>query len=101
MSKWADYGISEVRYNAEHTHIVKTKVHEDSGDTIGVGKEWTRSDVITSIENGKSFVTILRNADGKWIKGEDVRIITVNSIKYIRTDANNKAADNLGNLPEF
>ena len=50
MAKWADYCISAVRYNAEHTHIVKVKVHIDSGDTIGTATEWTRSEVVTAIE---------------------------------------------------
>ena len=101
MAKWADYCISSVRYNAEHTHIVKVKVHNDSGDTIGAATEWTRSEVVTAIGSDKTFVTITQTTDRKWNKGEDVRIITVNGMKYIRTDANSRASDNLGNLPEF
>jgi hypothetical protein len=101
MEKWADYGISKVRYNAERTHILKVKVHEDKGDTIGVATEWTRNEVVSAIERGKSFVTILRDADDKWKKGQDVHVITVNGVKYIRTDRNRRASDNLENLPEF
>lgn len=101
MAKWADYCISAVRYNTEHTHIVKVKVHTYSGDAIGNATEWIRSEVVTAIEAGKTFVTITRTTDWKWNKGEDVRIITVNGVNYIRTDANSKASDNLGNLPEF
>lgn len=101
MAKWADYCISEVRYNTEHTHIVKVKVYPDLGDTLGNITELTRLEVVNSIGQGKSFVTIYRNSEGKFNKGEDVRIITVSGTKYIRTDANSKAADNLGNLPEF
>jgi hypothetical protein len=101
MAKWADFCISAVRYNPEHTHIVKVRVHIDTGETIESATEWARSEVITAIGAGKTFVTITRTTDGKWSKGEDVRIITVNGEKYIRTDANSKASDNLGNLPEF
>lgn len=101
MTKWADYCISAVRYNSEHTHIVKVKVHVDSGDQIGSPTEWTRFEVVSTIENRKTFVTIARSSDGKWKKGEDVHIITVGGVKYLRTDANSKASDNLGNLPEF
>lgn len=100
-NKWADYCISEVRYNAEHTHIVKVKIHVDNGETIGSPNESQRSEVVNAIQNGKTFVTIIRGTDSKWKKGEDVRIVTVNGTKYIRTDANSKASDNLGNLPEF
>ena len=101
MTKWADYCISAVRYNAEHTHIVKVKVHADMGDNLGNATEWTRTEVVSAIENKKTFVTITPSTDGKWKKGEDVRIITVGGVKYLRTDANSKASDNLGNLPEL
>jgi hypothetical protein len=101
MTKWADYCISEVCYDTDRTHIVKVRVRIDSGDTIGTATEWTRSEVVTAIGADKTFVTITRTTDGKWSKGEDVRILPVNGVKYIRTDANSKASDNLGNLPEF
>ena len=101
MEKWADYGISAVRYDAEQTHILRVKAHEDKGDTIGTAVEQTRSEVVSAIERGKSFVTILRGADNKWKKGQDVHVITVNGVKYIRTDQNRRASDNLENLPEF
>lgn len=101
MAKWADYCISAVRYNVERTHIVKVKVHADTGDSIGNATDWARSDVVSAIESGKTFVTITRTSDEKWSKGEDVRPVTINGVKYIRTDANSKASDNLGNLPEF
>lgn len=101
MNKWADYGISSVEYNAQRTHIVKVKVHLDNGDTIGAAEEWSRSQVVSSIEQGKTFTTILKGTDGRWKKGQDVHIVTVKGAKYIRTDQNQTAADNLENLPEF
>lgn len=78
---------------------MKVRVHEDEGDKIGDPTERTRSQVVTAIENGKTFVTILQG--GKWKKGQDVHIITVKGTKYLRTDQNLKASDNLGELPEF
>ena len=101
MAKWADYGISAVRYNNEKTHIAKVKVHEDRGDTVGVAVEWSRTRVASTIEEGESFVTILRNDSGKWRRGQDVHVVTVNGVKYIRTDQNWTASDNLENLPEY
>jgi Protein of unknown function (DUF3892) len=100
MPKWADYGISNVRYNAAHTHIDKVKVREDKGDTLGTEEEWARTKVVSEIEKGTTFVTILKT-DDKWKKGQDVHLVTVNNVKYIRTDKNQKASDNLENLPEF
>ncbi len=101
MTKWADYCISAVRYNEDKTHIVKVKVHSDNGDTIGNSSEWKREKVVTEIEGGTIFVTIFKSTDGKWNKGQDVHIVKVNGIKYIRTDKNSRASDNLENLPEF
>ena len=101
MAKWADYGISEVRYDDDRTHIVKVKVREDKGDKFGPAEEWARKAVVSAIEGGTTFVTILTSSDGKWQNGQDVHIITVKGVKYIRTDQNPKAADNLENLPEF
>jgi hypothetical protein len=100
-NKWADYGISHVRCDSEKTHIVKVMVHEDNGETITRVGEWTRNQVVSAIEGGKTFVTILKGSNNNWNKGQPVRIIKVNGVKYIRTDENNKAADNLENLPEF
>jgi len=42
MEKWADCGISHMRYDAERTHIVKVKVRKDQGETLGATEEWTR-----------------------------------------------------------
>lgn len=101
MAKWADYCISEVQYNSEHTHINKVRAYPDKGDTLGDSVIWARLDVVNASGRGNSFVTIYKNSDGKYKKGEDVRVLTVNNVKYIRTDTNNKASDNLGTLPEF
>lgn len=101
MTKWADYGISEVRYNGEHTHIDQVKVHVDNGESISAATIWKREDVVKALENGKTFVTILKSTEGKWNKGQLVYIVIVGGIKFIKTVDNNKASDNLENLPEF
>lgn len=101
MNKWADYCISAIRYDINKNRIIKTKIHKDNSDSIGNEEEWTRTQVISAIEDGKTFVTITRNNNNSWIKGQDVHVITVNNNKYIRTDKNSKEADNLENLPEF
>ena len=101
MTKWADYLISAVNYNANHTHINKVRVHEDKGDTIGEAKIHSRSSIVDEIDSGTTFVTILKNSNGKWDKGQKVFVIKINGTKYIKTVDNNKEEDNLENLPEF
>ncbi len=101
MAKWADYGISRVGYNDQRTHIVKVELYEDKGDSLGSAEVWSRDQVVSAIGRGKTFVTILRASDGNWMKGQEVHTVTVNGTKYIRTDQNQQASDNLENLPEF
>jgi hypothetical protein len=101
MTKWADYGISAVRYSATRKHIDKVRVHADNGDTIGTGVEGARSDVISALKRGSTFVTILKSSDDKWKKGASVHIFTVRGTEYIKTVDNGKEEDNLGSLPEF
>ena len=101
MAKWADYGISAVRYNSAHTHIDRVKAHPDNGDTIGSPIEKSRQEVISAIKGGTTFVTIIKNSEGKWIKGQPVFIIRINGTEYIKTVDNGKQSDNLENLPEF
>ncbi len=101
MSKWADYGISAVQYNTEHKHIVKLRIHEDKGDTIGAPTDYTRQSVIDAIHNGTTFVTIIKDTSGKWNKGQSVYIIKISGTEYVKTKDNGKESDNLENLPEF
>jgi len=100
MAKWADFCISAVRYDTTESHIDKVRVHVDNGDTLSNPAEWTRAQVVSAIEGKRSVITVY-DKDGKWRRGEDVRVIVVNGIKFIRTDTNYRAADNLGNLPRF
>ncbi len=101
MEKWADYCISAVSYSEDPKHIKEAEVRQEEGNMIGPGKIWSRSQVVSSIESGDSFITILKSEDGKWKRGEDVHIIEVKGEKYIRTDKNEIEKDNLGDLPEF
>ena len=99
--KWADYGISEVRYNSKGTHIEQVKVHVDNGDTMEPANVWTRENVISYLDKNYSFVTIIKKNNGNWGFGAKVEIITVNGSKYIRTNRNKIAMDNLEDLPKF
>lgn len=100
MAKWADYGISEVRYNATHTHIDSVRIRKDNDTTIGEPEEHQRAVIVKAIKDGVTFVTIMW-ANGIWQKGQPVYIIKVNGTEYIKSRDNGKEGDNLENLPEF
>lgn len=97
---WADYLISKVRYNERETHIVRVIAHIDKGETLGPGVERTREEIVGLLGVGYTFVTIFKQA-GTWRQGAPVRVVTIDGEKYIRTDADNTKADNLGELPRF
>jgi hypothetical protein len=101
MAKWADYVITEVKFNEKHTHIDKVRAREDNGDTLGSPQEYARQDVVKAINNGSTYVTAFKSNDGKWTKGEDVFVIKINGTDYIKTKRDDTAKDNLDNLPEF
>ena len=101
MAKWADYLISAVRYNSEHTHVDQVLAHEDTDESVGEGKIYNRQTIVDAIKNGTTFVTIYKNDQGKWSKGQKVYVINVNGTDYIKTVDNGKEEDNLENLPEF
>jgi hypothetical protein len=100
MAKWADFAITKVKYNREHTHIDEAEVRSDNGDSISDPGYWSRQDIVSAILRGTTFVTAYWR-DGKWQKGEDVRIVTIHGERFIRTDNNSTKSDNLGSLPEY
>lgn len=99
--KWADYGISAVRYNSEHTRIDRVRVHTGSGKTIGPASENSRINVVSGIKNGTTLTTITKDAGGDWQQGQAIFIIKINGLDYIKTVDDEKAEDILENLPEF
>jgi len=100
LAKWADYCISAVTYDRGHSLIVKASVCEDKGDALGGASEWTRAELIATLDIGRTFVTIWMGKDGMYKKGEEVGIVSHDGVMYIRTDENNIAADHLGNMVE-
>ncbi len=60
---------------------------------------WSRAQVVSAIGNGTTFVTILKDSDGKWEKGAAVKRYTVDGEWFIKTVSNSKACDNLDELP--
>ena len=99
--KWADYCISAVRYNEKRTHIEFVKAFNDNGEKLGEEKQYARKTVVDAIEDKTSFVTITKNKDDKWVKGQPVFDIEINKTKFIKTERNEKECDNLESLPEF
>lgn len=101
MGKWADYCIVEVHYGTDPAVIEEVKARPDTGESLGAEQSMSRRMVVNKIEDGTTFVTVYKGADGKWNKGESVAIVKIDNTKYLRTDANKIKKDNLGKLPQY
>lgn len=101
MAKWADYCIAAVRFNSSRTHIDRVRVYPDNGESLGALAEQSRTEVVAAIKQGRTFVTVFKNENGNWSKGQPVFIVRINGTEYLKTVDNGKPQDNLDNLPEF
>jgi hypothetical protein len=101
MAKWADYCITAVRFNERHTHIDQVKRRVDNGDSLGETSIVSRQAVIADLKRGISHITVFKGVDDKWSKGQEVFIVTLNGIEYIKTVEDKTTKDNLDELPEF
>lgn len=102
MEKWADFLISAVRYNTDHTHIEYLVIQADNGDTVAIPPYIeSRRQIVGNIKKKLSYLTITRTKEGKWKQGQKVIIVKINEVEYIKTVENKTEDDNLENLPEF
>ena len=75
------------------------RIHDDAKNAMSVAKEYSRAEVVKLLEEGKTFITIVKKNDS-WTKGAPVRVLPVMT-DYITTAADKKASDNLESLPSF
>ncbi len=102
MDKWADYLVSGVKTSPDQKHIDSVEVHSDFGCVVCENIILSRTDLIVNIKKGCTYATVFRTAIGKWRKGQEVRLVTVGTEEFLRTDSkNNVAADNFDDVPEF
>jgi hypothetical protein len=99
MSQWRDYGISQVHYNSDRSHIESVMVHE-IGEGVRPGHPQKRSWVVNELLRGKGFTTIVKRGDGNWAVGAEVTEFA-HTVKFLKTAPDSSTRDNLGSLPEF
>jgi hypothetical protein len=99
ITTYADYGVEKIRKDKDG-NISELRVHHrEEGNVMKLFGWYTKAEVISRIEQGSGFMTISIGSNG-WNKGADIHVVNTTSGKYLRTDGNNIARDNLGNLPE-
>ena len=99
MKKWADYLISEVRYDQNHL-ILMAKRHEDTKNGISTGDLVDRIKISSDIASGLNYNTIY-NHISTWKNGYKINFFRIHGEPFLRIDENKVNQDNLGDLPEI
>lgn len=98
MTEKIDYYISAIRRSSDR-RISHLKVHKN--EDFNNPSIWTAEQVIQYIEARYVFYTTYIGNDGKYKIGAKVEVFIMNGQKYLRTNRDRTAIDNLENLPEF
>jgi hypothetical protein len=102
MDKWADYLVSGVKTGNDQKYVDFVECHSDFGCVVCENIILSRADLIVNMKKGVTYATVFRTPIGKWRKGQEVHLVTVNGEEFLRTDTNTTiAADNFDELPEF
>lgn len=100
MGTSPNFGISEVEYDQDHVLITHLKQHGIINENAADGDIVDRLTIIDNLEQNMTYKTMTWSGS-TWDLHKDVKVVRVDSTKYIRTDNNNIAKDDLGELPEF
>jgi hypothetical protein len=101
MQKWADYLISRVKTITGSYTIDALEIHSDFGNMVCETLVAKRTEVIANMKRGVTYSTVFKTAMGKWRKGDDVHLVTVNGQEYLRTDNELVAKDQFDEVPEL
>ena len=101
MAERADFYIEKVRYNKGHTKIVWVSVREDSGTGLSGAYNMVRKRLVTLLGEGKMFMTIFRNPEGKFRRGHKLTVVKVKGLPYLRTDLETVENDLLADVQEY
>lgn len=99
------HGIYEVHYNEEHSKIAEVKLHEilenDYILTLIDDDKKSVNEVISEIEMGDEYFTLIQDKSGNLKIGSKVITYEVGDEKFIKTEGNSDENDNLSELPEY
>jgi hypothetical protein len=101
MQKWADYLISAVKTATGSSTAEAFEVHSDFGSMVCETAVEKRAEVVANLKHGVTYSTVFKTAMGKWRKGNDVHLVTINGQDYLRTNNTLVARDQFDEVPEF
>ena len=91
--------IDAVHYEQDssgYEYIARMKWTNDL--SLPATKECTKIQMIDFVNKNPNCTKTKYCRYGRWVEGEDVHVV---DNRYLRTDANNIKADNLGSLPRY
>ena len=106
MIKWADFVITKVQYDSDHSRIIECEVYTWSEDKL-INQEHQKRITIVNNLGSSSYITAPPSKNegnavkGEVIKGDNVIRYKIDDEYFIRTDGNKTKTDNLGELPEY
>jgi hypothetical protein len=102
MGKWADYCIVGIRFKPDRKQIETVRMLPDTGSLLVTGLIMSRQQVVAGLRRGMSFSTALPDPEQmSYARGQQICVVPVDGVDYLRIDTSPIAADDLGNLPEF
>lgn len=91
--------VDKVHYEIdEHGCRIITKMKWTNNKNEWAVNECTKAEMISFINQNPNSAKTKYLRYSCWTTGEDIRVV---NNKYLKTDANNTAEDNLGELPEY
>ncbi len=66
--------------------------------SLQAANECTKREMIDFVNKNPNCTKTKYYRYGRWVEGEDIHVV---DNRYLRTDANNIKADNLGSLPRY
>jgi hypothetical protein len=100
MSQNPDWWIGCKVMSIDPKRISRVQAADSEGVKTGRWRDFTRLEVIDRIDNKKEAFSTVIFKNGQWQRGADVHTVKIDQEKFIRTDRNAKAEDNLENLPD-
>lgn len=73
MGKWATFLVSKVKWS-KNNRIESFLVHEDLGETVGIGVERDRNWIFQQFQYSRTFCCVHKSKEGKWNKGNPIRL---------------------------
>lgn len=99
MQAQMTFGICAVHYANEY--IAMVQAIPDAEDSEATPVELSREALVDAIRSGTKFVTLHKQADGRWGHWDAATLIPVAGTAYVKLFDDEYALDDLGDLPEY